>query len=77
MGIYPPEFQFTINITLEQREFLTQNGSGSWRTLSTLQIGPHQRIAVSDTHVVCSYSMQPVLCNNDEILYLGEGSICG
>lgn len=53
MGLHPPEFQFTITVTLEQRAYLTNNGSGVWRTVSELDIGPRQRIAVSDSHQVC------------------------
>ena len=53
MGMRPPEFQFIITVTLEQRAYLTVNGSGVWKTVSKLDIGPRQRIAVSDSHMVC------------------------
>lgn len=52
MGLRPPDLQFTISVTLERRLFFTRNGSSVWETVSKLDVGPHKRIAVSDTHTV-------------------------
>ena len=52
MGLHPPELHFTIDVTLEQRDYLTTDGTGVWKTVSKLEIGPRQRVAVSDTHLV-------------------------
>lgn len=52
MGLHPPELQFTISVVLEQRVYLTTNGSGVWKKVSKLDIGPRQRIALSDSHQV-------------------------
>lgn len=58
MSFYPPELQFTINVTIEQRQYLTKNGSGVWKEISTLAIGPHKRIASSDSHIVINNILQ-------------------
>ena len=52
MGFYPPQFLFSINVTLEQRSKLTNNGSEVWKTVSQLSIGPSKTTAVSETHTV-------------------------
>ena len=52
MGLHPPELQFTITVIIQQRIFLTKNGSGVWEEISRLEIGPRKKIALSDSHMV-------------------------
>ena len=52
MALYPPQLQFTISVIIEQRVFLTKNGSGIWEEISRLEIGPQKRTSLSNTHVV-------------------------
>lgn len=52
MALYPPQLQFEVSVLLERRAYMTTNGSSVWETLSELKIGPQDRIATSDTHVV-------------------------
>lgn len=58
MGMRRPQFKFVITVTLEQRAYLTVNGSGVWKTVSKLVVGSRQRIAVSDSHMVCCLRLQ-------------------
>ena len=52
MAFYPPQLQFEITVQLEKRSYLTENGTGVWKRVSELKIGAHDRIALSDSHVV-------------------------
>ena len=52
MALYPPQLQFQVRVLLERRAYMTTNGSSVWETVSELNIGPQNRIATSDTHVV-------------------------
>ena len=52
-GLYPPEQKFTITITIEQLAYSRNDGDDVWTALSTLEIGPHKRIAQSEDFFVC------------------------
>lgn len=52
MALYPPQLQFTVDVIVEQRVFLTKNGSGVWEEISRLEIGPRKKVSLSDSHVV-------------------------
>ena len=51
-GLYPPEQKFTITITIEQLEYSRKDGDDVWTTISSLEIGPHKRIAKSEDFFV-------------------------
>lgn len=46
-GLYPPEQKFTINVTIEQLAYSRKDGNDVWTTISSLEIGPHKRMAKS------------------------------
>ena len=52
MALYPPQLQFEVTVLLERRSYMTKNGTGVWKKVSELKIGPQKRIARSRTHVV-------------------------
>ena len=54
MALYPPDLMFSITVDIEKRLYLNVNGTGVWERVSKLNIGPHQKIAVSDSHNVSS-----------------------
>ena len=47
-GLYPPEQKFKITITIEQLAYSRKDGKDVWTAVSSLEIGPHQRIATSN-----------------------------
>ena len=51
-GLYPPEQKFTITITIEQLAYSRKDGEDVWTILSSLEIGPHKRIAKSEDFFV-------------------------
>ena len=63
-GLYPPEQRFTITITIEQLSYSRKDGEDVWTTVSTLEIGPHRRIAKSEDYIVCVLFVQKLVSLN-------------
>ena len=58
-GLYPPEQKFTITITIEQLSYSRKDGADVWTTISSLEIGPHKRIAKSEDFFVSEKIFSP------------------
>ena len=57
-GFYPPQLLFNITIDIEEVDFHTKGGEAVWKTVGTLEIGPHQRLAKSSDFQVSTCTIR-------------------
>ena len=73
-GLYPPEQKFTITITIEQLSYNRKDGTDVWTTISTLEIGPHKRIAKSEDFFVSEKIFSPKTIERLKLMYFIDQS---
>ena len=54
--MHPSEKQYSVVISIEEFDYARSDGTEIWRKRSVLNVGPHQRIAISKDRTVSFYS---------------------
>ena len=51
-GLYPPQLQFTISVSIERLAYSLASEEEVWERISRLEIGPHKRTTTSPEYQV-------------------------
>ena len=56
-GLYPPDFKFTITITIQRLSYNRQDGEDVWEDVAALEIGPQRRKVTSNAYQVGTHNL--------------------